>query len=70
MKKDRYLDEKKVSPIMHYDFYSTPKINGMLAGHVDGELVVDKNQRAIPYKKIRKLEGNVQASDKNKIRRK
>ena len=55
---------------MHYDFYSTPKINRMLAGHVDGELVVDKNQRAIPYKKIGKLEGNVQASDKNKIRRK
>jgi hypothetical protein len=70
MKKDRYLDEKKVSPTMHYDFYSTPKINGMLAGHVDGELVVDKNQRAIPYKKIGKLEGKKQESNKSKIRRK
>ena len=52
MKKDRYLDEKKVIPTMHYDFYSTPRISGFLGGLIDGELIVDKNQRAIPYNKI------------------
>ena len=52
MKKDRYLDEKKVTPTMHYDFYSTPRISGMLGGIIDGELIVDKNQQAIPYSKI------------------
>jgi len=70
MKRDRYLDEKKVSPIMHYDFYSTPKVNGMLAGHVDGELVVDKNQRAIPYKLIGTLERIIPEAEKNRVRRK
>ncbi len=70
MKRDRYLDEKKVSPIMTYEFYSTPKIKGMLAGHVDEELVVNKNQRAIPYKKIGKLECKKRESNKSKIRRK
>jgi hypothetical protein len=52
MKKDRYLDEKKVIPTMHYDFYSTPRISGFLGGLIDGELIVDKNQQAIPYSKI------------------
>ena len=37
---------------MHYDFYSTPRISGFLGGIIDGELIVDKNQRAIPYSKI------------------
>ena len=70
MKRDRYLDGKKVTPIMHYDFYSTPKVTGMLAGFVDGELVVYKNQRPIPYKVIGKLERIIPESEKNKPRRK
>jgi len=63
MKNNRILNEKKVSPIWYYNFYSTPKIRGMLVGQIDGETIVDDTGKPIPYKKIGKLEGETKKEE-------
>ena len=70
MTNDRYLNGKKVSAVWYYDYYSEPKIRGMLAGQLDGELIIDENGRPIPYKKIGELGGPKDATEYKKVRRK
>ena len=62
MKNDRYLDGKKVSPVIYCDYYSKPKVSKLLVGQVDGEIVQDENGRPIPYRNIGELEGTKDAS--------
>ena len=59
MKNDRYLDGKKVSPVLYYDYYSKPKVRGMLVGQIDGKILLDENGRPIPYRNVGELEGTV-----------
>ena len=70
MKNDRYLNGKKIVVVWYYDYYTKPKIRGMLAGQIDGELVVGENGRPIPYKKIGELGGPKDAPEYKKVRRK
>jgi hypothetical protein len=70
MTNDRYLNGKKVSAVWYYDYYTEPKIRGMLAGQIEGELVVGENGLPIPYKKIGELEGEKHAPEHRKVRRK
>lgn len=43
----RYLGDKKVQPVM--------TVGGKMIGYVDGEAVVDKNGKEIPFKQIGEL---------------
>ena len=43
----RYLDDKRVQPVMTR--------GGKMIGYIDGEAVVDKDGREIPFKKIGEL---------------
>jgi len=70
MTNNRYLNDKKVTPIWYCDYYSTPKVRGILAGEIDGETVVDNNGRPIPYKQIGELEGKKHAPEQPRRRRK
>lgn len=43
----RYLGDKKVQPVM--------TVGGKMIGYVDGEAVVDKDGKEIPFKQIGEL---------------
>ena len=57
MKNERLLDGEKVTLVRIYDYYSTPKVCGMMGGRVDGKTVLDENGKPMPFSKIGELEG-------------
>ena len=57
MKNERLLDGKKVTLVRIYDYYSTPKVCGMMGGRVDGKTVLDENGQPMPFSRIGELEG-------------
>ena len=52
MKNERLLDGEKVTLVRIYDYYSTPKVCGMMGGRVDGKTVLDENGKPMPFSKI------------------
>ena len=68
MKNNRILNGEKVTRIRIYDYHSTPKVRGLTGGHINGEMVLDKNGRPLPYNKIGELEDTIHVEDQ--IRRK
>ncbi|RZD40014.1 MAG: hypothetical protein CXT73_06975 [Methanobacteriota archaeon] len=68
MKNNRILNGEKVTRIRIYDYHSTPKIRGLSGGQINGETVLDKNGKPLPYNKIGELEGPTHIEDQ--VRRK
>ena len=68
MKNNRILNGEKVTRIRIYDYHSTPKIRGLSGGQINGETVLDKNGRPLPYNKIGELEDTTHIEDQ--VRRK
>ena len=68
MKNNRILNGEKVTRIRIYDYHSTPKIRGLSGGQINGETVLDKNGKPLPYKKIGELEDTTHIEDQ--VRRK
>ena len=63
---NRILNGEKVTCIRIYDHYSTPKIRGLIGGQINGETVLDKNGRPLPYNKIGKPEDTISVEDKTR----
>ena len=66
MKNNRILNGEKVTRIRIYDYYSTPKVRGLTGGQINGETILDKNGRPLPYNKIGELEDTVYVEDKTR----
>ena len=66
MKNNRILNGEKVTRIRIYDYHSTPKIRGLSGGQVNGETVLDKNGKPLPYNKIGELEGTTHTEDQTR----
>ena len=66
MKNNRILNGEKVTRIRIYDYHSTPKIRGLSGGQINGETVLDKNGRPLPYYKIGELEDTIHVEDKTR----
>ena len=66
MKNNRILNGEKVTRIRIYDYHSTPKIRGLSGGQINGETILDKNGKPLPYNKIGDLEDTIHVEDKTR----